>query len=492
MESVIRIHDLDNVAVACADLIQGGKIMCDGHVMAAREDVPRGHKIALRDIRKGEAITKYGFCIGYAIKDISQGDWVHLHNIRTGLSAQEEYRYSPACRTAGYMKPLTFSGYLRNDNRAAVRNEVWILPTVGCVNGICSRLAEEGRKIQAEFGIDGVVAFPHPYGCSQMGDDQENTQKLLAALIDHPNAGGVLLVGLGCENSGIPQLRQKIARKEGIRYLVCQNEPDELKTGLTLLRELAEYAGKFKRRLLPTSKLVLGMKCGGSDGFSGITANPALGALSDMHIAMGGSTILTEVPEMFGAEKVLFDRCVSRDVFDSAVNMINAFKQYFVSHSQVVYDNPSPGNKMGGISTLEEKSLGCVQKGGTMPVTDVIRYAEQVRTQGLTLLSGPGNDLVSATALAAAGVHIILFSTGRGTPLGAPVPVVKISSNSELLERKKGWIDFDAGGILTDDTVEDTSKRLLAFVQSVACGKQTQNEIYNNHEVAIFKNGVTL
>ncbi|MDR1533246.1 MAG: altronate dehydratase family protein [Clostridiales bacterium] len=473
---LLQINPKDNVAVA----LEHG-------------DIPRGHKAALRDIPKGAAIIKYGFLIGTASEDIAAGQWVHTHNIRTALSEQAEYVYAPEPPVPCAFeveRPVTFSGYLRPDGQAGIRNEIWIVPAVGCVNDVCETLARAGRK-----DYENIFSFTHPYGCSQTGDDHAATRKLLAALCRHPNAGGVLVVGLGCENNTMESFKHELGDFDSnrVKFMVCQEEDDEIATGLDLLRKLADYAGTFAREPLPVSKLIVGMKCGGSDGLSGITANPAVGAFCDAFTAMGGSCVLTEVPEMFGAEGALFNRCVSRQVFDKAVAMITEFKRYFVSHGQTVYENPSPGNKEGGITTLEDKSLGCVQKGGQAPVRDVIGYAGRVKVPGLTLMYGPGNDMVSATALTAAGAQLILFTTGRGTPLGAPAPVLKISSNTALFNKKPGWIDLDAGTVTEGETVGHASERLMELVLKTADGEYlTCSEQNNSRGIAIFKNGVTL
>ncbi len=485
----IRIHPDDNVAVALEDIRKGEAVL---NVTAA-EDVARGHKIALRNIREGEAVVKYGNPIGLAKADIPTGAWAHVHNVRTGLSESADYSYDHKVYDKPVVTPKTFQGYRREDGRAAVRNELWIIPTVGCVNSIAARLVQENQHL-VKGSIDGLYTFAHPYGCSQMGDDHAQTRKLLAALCRHPNAGGVLVLSLGCENLTQEQFKAELGEWDDrrVKFLVCQQVEDEFEAGAKLLEELADYAGQFKRETLPASELVVGMKCGGSDGLSGITANPTVGRFSDRLTALGGTTILTEVPEMFGAENILFSRCENEEVFNKAVKMVNAFKDYFVSHGQVVYENPSPGNKAGGITTLEDKSCGCVQKGGSAQVVDVLEYAEPVTKKGLNLLSGPGNDLVSATDLTAAGAHIILFTTGRGTPFGAPAPTVKISTNTALFEKKGNWIDFNAGTVAQGEDLDQAGDRLLDFVLETASGRRTKAEERGAREIAIFKDGVTL
>ena len=408
MEKSIRIHPLDNGAVALTDLHAGETVAG----ITLREDVPAGHKVALAPLHPGDKVIKYGCPIGHATVEVAPGSWLHTHNVRTDLSDTLTYTYTPTHPHLEKHAPDTFPGFPREDGRAGVRNEIWIIPTVGCVNDIASALARRAQKF-LHGSVEDVIAFRHPYGCSQMGDDQENTRRLLADLIRHPNAGGVLVLGLGCENSGVDTLRPYLGEEPlpRVRTLVCQEVEDELAAGEALLRELIDQAAPWERVPVSTEKLVIGLKCGGSDGFSGITANPTIGAFSDRLIARGGTTILTEVPEMFGAETLLMDRCESEAVFRQTVSLINDFKHYFTANHQTVYENPSPGNKKGGITTLEDKSLGCTQKSGSAPVVDVLPYAHRVEKPGLNLLSAPGNDLVAATALAAAGAQIVLFST---------------------------------------------------------------------------------
>ena len=441
-----------------------------------------GHKYALRDIRQGENIIKYGNPIGHAICDIKKGEHVHTHNVKTNLSGNLEYSYEPKFYdTPEQPTDRTFMGYVRENGDVGIRNEIWIVNTVGCVNKISQKLAE----------LTGARYFPHPFGCSQLGDDQTVTQKILRGMVNHPNAAGVLVLGLGCENNNIEVFKKVLGEynPDRVKFLNTQDADDDIAAGVALIEELKAYAARFERTPVPVSKLRIGLKCGGSDGYSGITANPLVGRLSDKVISHGGSCVLTEVPEMFGAEHLLMQRCESREVFDKTVRLINDFKDYYTRHNQVIYENPSPGNKKGGITTLEEKSLGCVQKGGLSKVVDVLDYGDVLTKNGLSLLNGPGNDIVAITNLMAAGVHIILFTTGRGTPVGAPVPTVKIATNHSLAERKAGWIDFDASPTLTGNPLTD---ELFEYVVSVAEGKETKNEINNYREISIFKDGVTL
>ena len=491
---LIRIHPTDNVAVALEDIAAGEVLeVRDGLSVTAAEDIKRGHKLALSPIPEGAQVMKYGYPIGVAKEDIASGSWVHTHNVRTGLSEEGSYTYRHKVLPMPPAGDYTFRGYRRADGRAAIRNELWIIPTVGCVNTIAQQLVRENQHL-VKGSVEGLYTFPHPFGCSQMGDDHAQTRKLLASLVRHPNAGGVLVLGLGCENLTLDQFKEELGQWDDnrVKFLICQEAEDELAAGSALLAELADYAGKFQREKIPAFQLVVGMKCGGSDGLSGITANPAVGRFSDLLIASGGSTVLTEVPEMFGAEGILFDRCADETVFQKAVSMVEKFKTYFVSHGQVVYENPSPGNKAGGITTLEDKSCGCVQKGGSAQIVDVLDYGEAVTKKGLNLLSGPGNDLVSATALTAAGAHLILFTTGRGTPFGAPAPTVKISTNTALFEKKGSWIDFNAGTAAQGEALDETGKRLLEKVLAVASGEKTKSELHGAREISIFKDGVVL
>ncbi|MBN1518333.1 altronate dehydratase [Candidatus Sumerlaeota bacterium] len=491
MKSTLTIHSADNVAVALRELAAG--IETDNVVISAT--IPAGHKFALKAIRSGEPVVKYGYPIGVASKDINPGDWVHNHNVKTALSGALEYTYQPDMRPLKKIDDgLTFMGYPRANGDAGIRNELWIIPTVGCVNGLAEKTAAELRAEGLPENIDGIAVFAHPYGCSQLGDDHAMSRTILADLTRHPNAGGVLVIGLGCENNTMDAFKECIGPVDPrrVRFLIAQDEEDEEEACKTLLRELRDVAANDKREPVSISRLRVGLKCGGSDAFSGLTANPLAGAVSDRLIARHATTALTEIPEAFGAETILLNRCESREVFEKAASVVNGFKEYFLSHGEPVGENPSPGNKAGGITTLEDKSLGCVQKGGTAPLSDVLRYGERIRQNGLNLLEGPGNDIVAVTALAAAGCHMALFTTGRGTPLGGAIPVVKISSNSQLAERKKNWIDFNAGALIEDESMDALADRLLTLLLAIASGERTCNEKGGYRDFAIWKQGVTL
>lgn len=493
MQDFIKIHSEDNVAVALKPLAAGTFIETGDTAVPLLEDIPQGHKFALTDIPAGSSVMKYGCAIGAAKENIAAGAWIHTHNLKTGLGDLLTYSYDKQDISLAKTEDRTFMGYRRPDGKVGVRNEIWIIPTVGCVNKIASAIERASQKY-ITGSIDEVAAFPHPYGCSQMGDDQEYTRTILADLINHPNAGGVLVLGLGCENSNVQELKRYIGEydERRVKFLVAQESEDEMEDSMALIEELAEYAGTFHREPISCSELIIGMKCGGSDGLSGITANPTVGAFSDMLVSKGGTTILTEVPEMFGAETLLMNRCKDEETFEKTVELINDFKNYFTSHNQTIYENPSPGNKKGGISTLEDKSLGCVQKSGSAEVVDVLKYGEPVQTKGLNLLSAPGNDLVASTALAASGAHIVLFTTGRGTPFACPVPTMKIATNTALSEKKNNWIDFNCG-VLVEGTDMDTLKnQFFDFVIEVASGKKVKSEEAGFHDMAIFKRGVTL
>ena len=437
MQDFLKINDNDNVVVALNTIPAGEKITVsvgDGSkTVTAREEIPAGHKMAICDIPEGGEVIKYGYRIGNAKENIAEGSWIHTHNVKTALGDLLEYTYNPTPVEEKKTEDVTFMGFNRPDGKVGVRNEIWVIPTVGCVNNVATAIAKQANAF-VKGSVEEVIAFPHPYGCSQMGDDQEHTRKILADLINHPNAGGVLVLGLGCENSNIDVLKPYIGDydENRVKFLVCQEHEDEIADSVEIIKGLIDYASKFEREPISVSKLVIGMKCGGSDGLSGITANPLVGRFSDLLISKGGTTILTEVPEMFGAETILMNRCANEELFHQTVDLINDFKNYFKSHNQTIYENPSPGNKKGGISTLEDKSLGCTQKSGSALVKGVLQYGDTVKTPGLNLLSAPGNDLVAATALAAAGAHIVLFTTGRGTPFASPVPTMKIATNSRL------------------------------------------------------------
>jgi altronate hydrolase len=491
----VRVHPTDDVAVAVDPLEPGDVITVGDDTIRIREAIPAGHKIALRALAVGDVVHKYGWAIGRLTAPVDAGGWIHSHNLKTQLEGTLEYSYEPTPRTQAHRAERTWEGYKRADGRVGTRNEVWVINTVGCVNWAAEKIARSANERFAGV-IDGVHAFAHPYGCSQLGDDLGHTRQLLAGLMRHPNAGGVLVLGLGCENNQMDALLAEAGEidRSRIRFFNTQDVFDEVQSGVAALNELVERMRGDRRETVPASALVLGNKCGGSDGFSGITANPLVGRVADRLTAAGGTVLLTEVPEMFGAERVLMNRAASEPVYRDVVGMVNSFKEYFLRHGQPVYENPSPGNKAGGLTTLEEKSLGAIQKGGSSTVTSVLRYGQQVRVPGLALLEAPGNDGVSSTAMVASGATVLCFTTGRGTPLGFPAPTIKVASNSEIARKKPHWIDFDAGRLLDDPAAMDRlADDLLDFVLDVASGKHlTNNERNDVREIAIWKEGVTL
>lgn len=505
-KKALRLTPKDTVAVALDSLPAGTTIL--GITLA--EAVERGHKFALQNIASGDKIIKYGYPIGQAIQDIPAGSHVHIHNMKTLLSETAAYEYHPVhpeMSRKSTVADRTFSAFRRPDGRIGIRNDVWIIPTVGCVNKLAEQLAGQAAGLCSGTTVNGVYAWTHPYGCSQMGTDHEQTRTILADLVNHPNAGAVLVLGLGCENNTISIFKKIVAEKAlpgngndtgRVQYLSAQDLTDDYTDCMEVLKQLIQYAAGFKREPVPVRELVIGMKCGGSDGLSGITANALVGQVCDNFTTAGSRVLLTEVPEMFGAEQLLMNRCINRDVFEQTVSLINGFKEYFTRNGQTVYENPSPGNKAGGITTLEDKSLGCVQKGGFSPVCGVLPYGGAIaeipdKTGGIYLLEGPGNDIVSTTAMTAAGVHLILFTTGRGTPLGAPVPTVKIASNRQLALKKSNWIDYDASVLLTEQDESHPCQELSELVLKTASGEYyTKNEQNGYREIAILKGGVTL
>ena len=493
MTNILKINPADNVVVAIQPQSAGAVIEVDGKQITVLEDVPAGHKIAIQDLAEGENVIKYGFPIGHAREAKKAGSWMNENNIKTNLAGLLSYEYHPKEVVLNIPdEKRTFMGYRRKDGQVGIRNEVWIIPTVGCVNGIIQKCAE---RLRQETGAENIFAFTHNYGCSQLGDDHENTKKILRDMIHHPNAGAILVVSLGCENNQPDVFKQFCGEidEDRVKFVTTQKiQGDEVEYCMPILRDLYAKTQQDERVAVPLSELRVGLKCGGSDGFSGITANPLLGCLSDWLVAQGGTTVLTEVPEMFGAETILMDRCANKGLFDQTVSLINDFKDYFLSHGEPVGENPSPGNKAGGISTLEDKALGCTQKCGKSLVRGVMAYGERLQVKGLNLLSAPGNDLVASTALASCGCHMVLFTTGRGTPFGTYVPTMKISTNSNLYNNKPNWIDFNAGVIAEGEPMEEVAKRFADFVIEVANGAKTNNEKNGYHEIAIFKNGVTL
>lgn len=495
MKHLMKMNPRDTVAVALRPISAEEQLTLDGLALQAAQDIPQGHKIALTDFRLGEVITKYGYPIGHAITPITAGDWIHTHNIKTNLSGEEEYEYVPDVHQVTYpRRNLTFQGYRRKNGKVGIRNDLFIIPTVGCVNGIAEQMLQEFKAGHPGLGgFDNFTVLKHPYGCSQLGDDHRMTRSILLDAVNHPNAGGVLVFGLGCENNIVSEFRNMLGDydESRVKFLVAQEVGDEVEAGLELLEQLYEAAKDDVREPVPLSELNIGLKCGGSDGFSGITANPLLGAFSDFIISQGGTSVLTEVPEMFGAEKMLMARAESHEVYEDIVSLINNFKQYFLSYGEPVYENPSPGNKAGGISTLEDKSLGCTQKAGTSPVVDVLQYGVKLRKKGLSLLQAPGNDLVAASALAASDCQLVLFTTGRGTPFGSFVPTVKVATNNDLFAKKGHWMDFNAGPLL-ETPMADVLEQFITYIIDVASGQKTRNEQNEVRELAIFKTGVTL
>ena len=495
MKEFVQIHNRDNVVIALQPFAQGHRLEVQGQTIVLLQPVERGHKIAVKAIAAGEDIIKYGYPIGIATAAIQSGEHVHVQNVRTKLGEVSNYTYEPNLNPAVHPdRKLTFYGYKRKNGDVGIRNEIWIVPTVGCVNGIAEQIIREFKAEVNPTGIDGIEVFKHNYGCSQLGDDHQNTKKILSDIALHPNAGGVLVLGLGCENNKIDEFKTGLGNfdESRIKFLSTQKVQDEVSEAIVLMKEIYEVVQQDKREAVPLSALKVGLKCGGSDGLSGITANPLVGLFSDFLISQGGTTVLTEVPEMFGAETILMSRCVNRNVFDKTVHLINDFKQYFIDLKQPIYENPSPGNKAGGISTLEDKSLGCTQKGGTATVTDVLKYGERVKEHGLNLLSAPGNDLVSTTALGAAGCQLVLFTTGRGTPFGSFIPTLKIATNSELARNKPHWVDFNAGPLAEEMSFEEGLEAFIALIIDIANGTKANHEKSGFREIAIFKSGVTL
>ncbi len=494
--SFIKINVADSVVVCLRAFAKGETIIGDDQEITVRQDIPMGHKILIKDTPKGTDIIKYGYPIGHAIDDLKAGEWINENNLKTNLAGTLSYEYHPVNEQLSIKKEnRTFNGYVRKNGEVGIRNEIWIVPTVGCVNGIAERLASKLEQETHCEGIDAIHAWHHNYGCSQLSEDHENTRKVLRDIVLHPNAGGVLVLGLGCENNQPDDFMKTLGDYDTsrIRLLVTQKvDGDEVEAGMAILRELYALASADKRETCDLSHLRVGLKCGGSDGFSGITANPLVGEFSDYLVAQGGTSILTEVPEMFGAETILMNRCETPELFEKTVSLVNDFKDYFLSHGEPVGENPSPGNKAGGISTLEDKALGCTQKCGRAPVSGVLAYGDRIKTHGLNLLSAPGNDLVASTALASAGCQIVLFTTGRGTPFGTFIPTMKISTNSNLFQRKPNWIDFNAGKLVEGTSMKQLLGEFVDKIIAVANGEHTRNEENGYREISIFKNGVTL
>ncbi|AAU37137.1 UxaA family hydrolase [[Mannheimia] succiniciproducens] len=495
MKQFIKIHRQDNVAVALQDLASCTLLDVDGQQIELKENIGRGHKFALTAVAKNQDVVKYGYPIGHALRHIEPGEHIHTHNVKTNLKDINDYKYLPESTALSEQMPdREVQIYRRKNGDIGIRNELWIVPTVGCVVGIANLIKKRFMQLNDLNDIDGVFTFNHSYGCSQLGDDHENTKTMLQNMVKHPNAGAVLVIGLGCENNQVGAFKESLGEydENRVKFMISQHYDDEVEQGVELLQQLYREMRQDRRETGKLSEVKFGLECGGSDGFSGITANPMLGHFSDYLISHGGTTVLTEVPEMFGAERILMSHCKDEETFQKTVDMVNDFKKYFIEHNQPIYENPSPGNKAGGITTLEDKSLGCTQKAGHSQVVDVLKYGERLTIQGLNLLSAPGNDAVATSALAGAGCHMVLFSTGRGTPYGGFVPTMKIATNSELALKKKHWIDFDAGRLVYDMSMQELLKDFINLVVEIVNGKPTKNEINEFRELAIFKSGVTL
>ena len=494
--SFLKINPADSVVVCLRPMQKGEVIDIDGKQITLLQDTPAGHKVLLVDVEEGTDIIKYGYPIGHARQAMKAGEWVNDTNLKTNLSGTLEYEYKPVNEQLTIKNEnRSFKGYIRKNGDVGVRNEIWVVPTVGCVNGIAEELVKRLTEETRLEGIDAIHAWHHNYGCSQLSEDHENTRKVLRDIVLHPNAGAVLVLSLGCENNQPEDFMAMLGDydKDRIKLLVTQRvEGDEVEEGMKVLRDLYAIAREDRREDVPVSKLRVGLKCGGSDGFSGITANPLVGEFSDWLVAQGGTSVLTEVPEMFGAETILMNRCETPELFNQTVSLINNFKNYFLSHGEPVGENPSPGNKAGGISTLEDKALGCTQKCGRAPVSGVMEYGDRLENTGLNLLSAPGNDLVASTALASCGCHIVLFTTGRGTPFGTFVPTMKIATNPTLAKNKPNWVDFSAGQLVEGRTMQEIVPEFIDKVLAVASGEKARNEMNGYREISIFKNGVTL
>jgi len=496
-QKYIQINSSDSVCTALENMRKGETVYVNSELIRLKEYIPAGHKIAVTNLKQGAHVLKYGTPIGSAKQDIQAGEWVHIHNMTTNLKGILKYQYHPADKNKKSLsKPVkTFQGYLRRNGEVGIRNEIWVIAVTACVNGTIQILEKKASRLEGIEAIDGVFSYGHPYGCSQTGEDLERSIRMLSSLAKHPNAGAVLIVGLGCESIPMDSIKDSLGEYDSrrIRFLITQNCEDEIQVGIHLLKELLDQCRNDRRSALPLSMLRIGLKCGGSDGFSGITANPLVGVVSDLFVEAGAGSVMTEVPEMFGAEHVLFSRCTDKKIFSKAVKMLNDFKNYFLSHEESTHENPSPGNIEGGITTLEEKSLGCILKGGSSPVVDILEIGEQAEKPGLSLLTGPGNDPVSVSILTVSHVHMILFTTGRGTPFGGPVPTLKISSNNHLARRKPVWIDFNAGEILRNGNLNTYAAELFKLSIQVASGeKYTLNELNGYREFHIFKTGITL
>lgn len=498
--SAIKLYPQDTVALATSELKKGQTVTVDGETITLLDDIPNAHKIALKDFETGEAVRKYDNIIGYASKPIKKGEWIHSHNEVTGLGKSKEYTYdfNPISIFPGE-SDKTFMGYDRADGGAGIRNHLAIISTVFCANGPLRKLARMAEaKYPATENFDGIIAFDQEFGCSQTGKDLVTTCKIIAGIAKNANFGGVLLVSNGCEMAIPSVLEQYMGDydKKRIRTLTLQEVEDEFTAGMELIDEIMEEMKDDKRTPININRLHIAMNCGGSDGYSGITANTLLGTLCDTLVKEGAIMNMTEVPEMMGAEHILMNRAADKSIFDDIVKMMYDYDAYFARYGEKAADNPTQGNKAGGLTTLEEKSLGCIQKGGHCAVMEVLEYGERATKNGFVLVSGPGNDLAGVSGQIAAGAVLTIFTTGRGTPCGFAGPTFRLASNTALATRKSNWIDYDAGRLLTAKTpeeVEALNKELYDAIMATVNGQyRTRTEENGYYILGALKDGVTL
>lgn len=488
MNTLLRLHPKDNVALALRPLPSGARVSVEGISLFTRDPIPYGHKVALVSIPKGGRIIKYGYPIGRAVRSISPGEHVHVHNTESGRAHGDTAR--PVIREESSLIPRfpqdTFLGFRRQDGRVGVRNHVLVMASVHCVNGGVERIGRE---------VPGVVALPHIYGCSQLGEDLAQTRRVLEGYVSHPNVGATLIVGLGCEalptRELVDGLRDRGYRVELLLLQEIGGSRAAVRKGKELAAELLGEVGKLRPEPVPLSELVVGVECGGSDAWSGVTANPAVGAIADALVAHGGTVILSEVTEFIGAEHILAARAISPEVGKAILRAVARREGVAVEMGVDLRGaQPSPGNMEGGLTTIEEKSLGAIVKGGTTPVREFLGYGERPSARGLVVMDTSGNDLESVTGMVAGGAQVVLFTTGRGTPVGNPiVPVIKISSNTPLYERMRDDLDFDAGSILRGEPPTSVAARLAALLLEVAGGRPTQAEVWGHREFAIEPRG---
>ena len=514
--AAVYLHSDDNLCVAARHLELGEEISVGGESLRLAEPVRLGHKLAVRAIREGERVKKYGQTIGFATRDIAPGQWIHSHNLTAGRF-EREYEYATEIPPPpAPIEGRTFQGYRRAGGKAGTRNYIAVISSVNCSASVSKYISQRfDNSLLAKFpNVDGLLPLTHKGGCGLQyaGEDHQQLTRVLSGFATHPNVGAYLLVGLGCETGTLQYLVQHGGLAEGVVQLNtkangaarppvvlsmqdCGGTNKTVEAGIAAIAEMLPRVNGVRREPIPASELILGCECGGSDGNSGVTANPALGAASDLLVAAGGTSILSETPEIYGAEHLLVRRARTRAIGEKLIDRIRWWEEYTAKFGVEIDNNPSPGNKEGGLTTIYEKSLGAVAKGGSTALCGVYRYAEPVTAQGFVIMDTPGYDPASITGMVAGGANVVCFTTGRGSCFGCkPVPSIKIATNTPMYEQMIDDMDINAGVILEGASVADVGRQIFEFILEVAGGKRTKSEIHGvgEEEFAPWSIGPTL